>query len=86
MLTMLASGGEEVVMVMAMAGGFIAIAAIIAGAIQNVKIAKAKEESRREIAAYIAEGSISADDGRKLLDAGGSFADAVKNAVRSKIS
>lgn len=86
MLTMLAAGGEEMVMMMTAMGGVIAVVAIITSSIEKVRISRAHEESRREIAAYIAEGSISAEDGRKLMEAGGSFADAVKNAVKNKLS
>ncbi|MCC6678778.1 MAG: hypothetical protein IT436_16725 [Phycisphaerales bacterium] len=86
MLTTLAADGEVVVVVMATIGGIIAIVAIITSSIEKIKIARAKEESRREIAAYIAEGSIPPDEGRRLLEAGGSLADKVRDAVASRIS
>lgn len=85
-LTTLAAGGEEMAMVLASIGGVIAIVAIITSSIEKVRIAKAKEESRREIAAYIAEGSISPEDGRRLIEAGGSLADKVRDAVACRIS
>lgn len=86
MMTMLAGDGQEVVMMMAAVGGVIAVVAIVTSSIEKIKISKNQEDSRREIAAYIAEGSISAEDGRKLMEAGGSFTDAVKNAVKNKLS
>lgn len=46
------------------------IVAIVAGAARKSIETKAREESRREIAAYVAEGSISPDDAARLLDAG----------------
>ncbi len=56
---------------------------IIVGAIRRVAQTKAREESRREIAAYVAEGTITPDDAAKLLNAGqtisSAFADAIKN-------
>jgi uncharacterized membrane protein len=46
------------------------IVGIIAGALRRVSETKAREESRREIAAYVAEGTISPDDAVRLLAAG----------------
>ena len=46
---------------------------------------RAREESRREIAAYVAEGTISPDDAAKLLAAGGSIGDRIKEKIRQKI-
>lgn len=55
----------------AMAGGFIiAIVAILAGVVKTVTRTRAQEASRREIAAYIAEGSMTPEDGAALLAAG----------------
>lgn len=51
-------------------GGIIAITAIVLGTRQNVRIAQERENSRREIAAYIAEGSMTPEDGERLLRAG----------------
>jgi hypothetical protein len=48
----------------------IAIVGIIAGTVRKMTQTKAREESRREIAAYVAEGTISPDDAAKLLNAG----------------
>jgi hypothetical protein len=51
-------------------GGGIAMTAIIAGAIKSVVASNTRERSRREIAAYIAEGSMTPDQGEKLMKAG----------------
>ena len=51
-------------------GGLIAISAIVFNTRKEVRINKEREMSRREIAAYIAEGSMSAEDGERLLNAG----------------
>ena len=51
-------------------GGVIAVTAIVLGTRHNVKIAKEKEITRREIAAYIAEGSMTPEQGERLLVAG----------------
>lgn len=60
MIPMLAVGGGLVV----------AVVAIVTSAIQKTAQTRAREESRREIAAYVAEGTISPDDAAKLLNAG----------------
>jgi hypothetical protein len=58
--------------IVAIVGGLsIALVAIVFGAIKSIMQAKAHEESRREIAAYVAEGSISPEDGARLIEAGG---------------
>lgn len=55
---------------LAIGGGFfIAFTAMIVTTIQKVSKTKQKEQSRREIAAYIAEGSMSPDEGERLLTA-----------------
>jgi hypothetical protein len=48
----------------------VAVSSVVGGVIQSVLKTREKERSRREIAAYIAEGSMSADEGERLLDAG----------------
>lgn len=53
----------------AVAGVFsVAIIAIIAGTMKSVAHRKQIEMSRREIAAYIAEGTMSPADGRALME------------------
>jgi hypothetical protein len=48
----------------------VAITVIVAGTIRKVMQTRAREESRREIAAYVAEGSIAPDDAARLMEAG----------------
>lgn len=48
----------------------IAVTWIIASSIRTAVVGRAKEASRREIAAYIAEGSMTPEQGEKLLSAG----------------
>jgi hypothetical protein len=66
--------GEEVALlipIIAVGGGLlVGMVGIIAGTIRSVSVSRHREESRREIAAYIAEGSMSPDDGAKLMAAG----------------
>ena len=48
-------------------GAIIAIVALIMGAIRSTNTRKEFERSRREIAAYVAEGAMSSDEGERLL-------------------
>ena len=50
-------------------GGAIAIIAILVSALRGVFISNAREKSRREIAAYIAEGSMTPEQGERLMKA-----------------
>lgn len=51
-------------------GGAIAIISIIMGTVRSTIIGRARERTRAEVAAYVAEGSMSADEGERLLRAG----------------
>ncbi|MEZ6244086.1 MAG: hypothetical protein R3B57_13710 [Phycisphaerales bacterium] len=51
-------------------GCSIAIVAIIAGTVKASLRRKHVEESRREIAAYVAEGSMTPEDAERILAAG----------------
>ena len=67
----LADDMVEVIPVIAIGGGLmIAALGIVAGTVKSITKTKAREESRREIAAYVAEGSISPEDAERLIDAG----------------
>ncbi len=50
--------------------GTIVLAAIVSGCIKSVVKSTSRERSRREIAAYIAEGSMSPEQGERLMKAG----------------
>jgi hypothetical protein len=50
--------------------GIIAIVAIVAGAITKVAVSRSRERTKRDIAAYVAEGSIDADKAVAMLKAG----------------
>ena len=50
--------------------GSIVLAAIVSGCIKSVVKSTSRERSRREIAAYIAEGSMSPEQGERLMKAG----------------
>lgn len=72
--TTLAFATEEaaiMIPIIAIAGGLgVGMVSIIAKSIRKSAEIRHREESRREIAAYVAEGSISPDDAYKLLSAG----------------
>ncbi|MBX3359263.1 MAG: hypothetical protein KF745_12650 [Phycisphaeraceae bacterium] len=55
----------------AISGGlFIAGLWIVGSTIRSIARTRAREQSRREIAAYVAEGSMSAEDAERILYAG----------------
>lgn len=87
MLHTLASTDKDAMVGAIAVGGsmMIAMVAIVMGTVRKTMTARAREESRREIAAYVAEGSISADDAAKLLAAGGSISDQIKGRVCEKM-
>lgn len=58
---------ENLFFTLIMAGGVIWI---IAATIDSVLKNSARERTRREIAAYVAEGSMSAEEGERLIKAG----------------
>ncbi len=78
----LASTEGAMVAAIAVGGGFVvAIVGIISGAIQKTSMTKQREQTRREIAAYVAEGTISPDDAAKILAAGGSLGERLKEKL-----
>ena len=84
--TVLAASSDYFFLAVLFGGGAaVLIVGIIVDAVQKVMRTRAREESRREIAAYVAEGSISPDDAAKLLSAGGSISDQVKDKLREKL-
>lgn len=61
---------SDLIPLVAIVGGItIAIIAIICGTIRSTARAKEVEATRREIAAYVAEGSITPADAERLLKA-----------------
>jgi len=50
-------------------GGFVAVAAIFLSMIKEVSISREREKSRREVAAYVAEGSMTPEDAERILTA-----------------
>ncbi|MBX3360052.1 MAG: hypothetical protein KF912_13250 [Phycisphaeraceae bacterium] len=70
MLTLAEIHGQVITIVAISGGIFIAVISIILSNIRRVITTRAIEQSRRELAAYVAEGSISPDEAERLLKAG----------------
>ena len=73
MLTIASSNDNDVRVVALAIGGGIAIIAIIFGNIRRITVSENREKSRREVAAYVAEGSITPQDAERILVAGREF-------------
>lgn len=57
-----------VIPILAIGGGFVvAIIAIVFGVISSILQTKAKEATKRELAAYVAEGSMGPEDAERIL-------------------
>ena len=69
LLTLGISDGDVIGLVAVGGGLCVGAIGIIAGTVSSVSNRKQREESRREIAAYVAEGSMSPDDAATLLSA-----------------
>lgn len=67
MLLTLADNDKEIVLV---GGVVIALTAIVFSFVRSMVLGTARESSKREIAAYVAEGSMTAEEGERLLKAG----------------
>jgi len=68
----LAIDPTEVIPVLASGGGMaIGVVGIVASNMRRASREREREQTRREIAAYVAEGSMTPEDGAKLIAAGG---------------
>ncbi len=70
MLTLADINGDLIPVVAIIGGCGIGAVAIIGGMLTAVSQRSQVERSRREIAAYIAEGSMTPEEGERLLNAG----------------
>ncbi|MFN0011027.1 MAG: hypothetical protein ACKVS8_05210 [Phycisphaerales bacterium] len=67
----LAMDSGEIIPVIAIGGGLLlGLVGMISSAMRKVAQEHEREQSRREIAAYVAEGSMTAEEGAKLISAG----------------
>ncbi|MCA9300742.1 MAG: hypothetical protein KDA28_16850 [Phycisphaerales bacterium] len=61
----------KIIAVIAVVGGlFVAFSAIVCGTLKTVVSVRAREASRRELAAYVAEGSMTPDEAQRILESG----------------
>ena len=85
MMTTLANSDFPILMIIVAisVGGLIAIVAIVTEARNKSLEIRQREETRREIAAYIAEGSMTPEEGERLLKAGNtrSVGQAISEAI-----
>lgn len=70
MLTLADIDSNAIPVVAIAIGGGIAICGILFGSIKSISHRSQVEKSRREIAAYVAEGSMTPEEGERLLNAG----------------
>ena len=62
---------NQIIPVVAIAGGLIFVTVgTIVGGIRSTVVGRAREQTKRELAAYVAEGTISADKAVEILNAG----------------
>ena len=79
----LIDGGMLIPLVAIVLGCAIGMVAIIATAIARTTVSRHREETRREIAAYVAEGTISPQDAVAMLNAGKTGCGAPKGDVQA---
>lgn len=66
---------DDIVKIIAVSGGLVlGFFAILFSIISGMVKTSQRERTRREVAAYVAEGSMTADEGERLLKAGRKFA------------
>lgn len=70
MLTLADIDNSVITIIAISVSGFIAIVSITFSALRRMVTARAVEQTRRELAAYVAEGTITPDEAERLLKAG----------------
>ena len=71
---MLTPSGAQDVLTLAIifgVGGAVALTAVLGSFIASIVRTRARERTKREVAAYVAEGSITPADAERILEAGG---------------
>lgn len=75
----LVSGGLLIPIAAIGLGSVIAVIAIISSTIRSVAVGRAREQTKRELAAYVAEGTLDPDKAVAMINAGRSQADGGKS-------
>ncbi|MEK6702671.1 MAG: hypothetical protein AABZ53_10430 [Planctomycetota bacterium] len=70
--TLLASAEEIIPGLAIILGGLVTVIWMVGNMIRKSSAVKQREQSRREIAAYVAEGSMTPEQGERLMNAGSS--------------
>ncbi len=65
-LTLATDGEEAIILIGAM---FVGMVAIVGGFVTRILSVRAREKTKREIAAYVAEGSMTPEEGERLIRA-----------------
>ena len=73
--TSLMERGDLLPVIAVALGCTVGMVAIVAGSISGIVKSRVKEQTRRELAAYVAEGTIAPDDAVAILNAGKSKVD-----------
>ena len=67
----LAMQEDDLIAIVAVGGGLtLGLVGIVGGMIKSIFNTRMRETTRREIAAYVAEGSMTQEEGERLLNAG----------------
>lgn len=66
----LAASDIDVPIVMFGVGGVVAVVAIVFGTLRRVLATRQREMTKRELAAYVAEGSMTPQDAERIIRAG----------------
>lgn len=67
---MLSEIPDEIIPILAIGGGLIiAVVAIVLGNLSTILRTRAREQTKREVAAYLAEGSITSEDAERIISA-----------------
>ena len=70
-LSLASISSSEMIPLVALGGGLCVVAiAIVAGTLNSISSRKQREESRREIATYVAEGSMTPENAERILESG----------------
>ena len=65
------ANSNEIIPVLAISGGLlVGVIAIVCGTVKGIYTARTREITKREIAAYVAEGSLDPDKAMAIIEAG----------------
>lgn len=73
---------KNLIPVIAISGGMlIAIIAIVTSTIRGIAVSKAREQTKRELAAYVAEGTLDPDKAVAMINAGRGITDGANHGI-----